>query len=432
MRFTTYEGSENSYTVDANNIYIKNELGAQIAASTSSRIHCKTRVLKVGRVVTCDIDGVKDASGTYLTYEHSNTGSIINTGDINDTETPFGSSFIGCASAYPAVNYGPTNSATNEYRSKSEVNQTILAERFIDDGHSVGGWKTATATGDDSPSGNGVEALQSRELTTNTLVSTAAGYPGYNADEVYDINTSILDASLKKGHTSAADACMVAISAALTKQGYGNEIVRNDTVLRSDIRTKIRNHLNQMFGYNAPSGASTGTHGLTDGGAIVVKLDADDINSGGDSNLVSQYLASTGRSSTGATAVAQHFNFDNCDFTFRINLTGGVIDADNANSPPSVGVINSVFGSTTDQTLVSDGTNPGGNLGEFTVSVLLSLKNLKTTDNGSALSSMKNTGSFAVSAVAAAGQVVPGISADNSPTNGNAIDIIDAADVSAI
>ena len=241
------------------------------------------------------------------------------------------------ATVYPAVNYGPSNSDLNhEYRNRAHITRSICSERFIDNG-------SGGMTGR-------VEPLLNRDLS-NTTESLAKAYQPVGKKTSGGVTTddeNILNASLRKGTTSCADACLIAISTALTKQAFGNEIVLNDTALRAKLRREIRRHLNVVFGYddgsnavNAPTtngniettnAKDTGHHGIENGGYLSVQLDDDQFDANTSGNIVTQYLLNSGRASQGATAVPQKFDFDNMDFTFLIKLTGQVKDADTGGS----------------------------------------------------------------------------------------------------
>ena len=351
-----------------------------------TKYHCNTKVLKVGKEVSCDGTGDSTTDGSYKTYESTHTSDLINNSKANtpleltsdpdynqssyiNLHAPSGSNFIGCRSAFPAVNYGPNRSdLENEYKDLSGDLRNLFSERFIAD--------------------NQIEKLRRRDIATYKLESE------YNPGVLYQPTT--LDASLKKGTTSIADACLLAISIALTKQAYGNEIVVNDPSLRAKIRAQVRAHINKMFGYTDRN--DTGLHGLSDGGILAYKIDTDSIsdnNAGGD--VISQYINNSGRTSQGATAEAQNLDMDNMDITFLITLTGNVKDKDKSPSdpkPPSSEVIKAVFGTSTDhqtKVIAENVVNPPQSVGDFSINVFVSLKNIKTVDFGNSLYASDNT-----------------------------------------
>jgi len=279
-----------------------------------------------------------------------------------------------------------------------------------------------TTVGHSTPDGQAVVVGDIFTATSAFAVGTAGTATVYNrqstaAEYGTDLTTddSFLNSSLKKGSTSLADACLLAISVALTKQAYGNEILLNDPILRGKLRAKIRDHINKMVGYNSESTtANTGLHGVADGGYLTVTIDTNDIegsvNSGG--SIINQYLTSSDRSSQGATAEAQNLELDNVDITFKIVLTGSVTDSDAASVAPTAAVVKAVFGENPlvtptvplYQTKVQYDSTP---IGQFEVNVLVSIKNIRTVALGASTTATKNIG-LAVSSV----------SPDNVPVGG--------------
>jgi len=468
LRFTTYEGAENSFNgLVKNSTTLVTQLSSDV---TATNIVCKTRVTAVGAVVNCDASGDKTNGGSYITYNSEKTSDYINNA-VSTTPASLlsstGSNFISSSTIYPAVDYGPDKSTLSlEYRNRVDICHSICSERFIDL--------------------DTIEYLQNRDLETAT-VSTAKEYQsvGKNAGAIVTTDANILDASLRKGCSSCADACLLAISSALTKQAYGNEIVLNDTALRAKLRREIRRHLNKVFGYDDGTGVvnaiaaandgtidttnskDTGHHGLVDGGYLCIQLDDDQFASNTSGNLLTQYILNSGRTSQGATAVAQKFDFDNLDFNFLIKLTGQIKDSDIdapgtgllLNNTTNQNIINATFGSggrrdganvasgatvtSKYQTLVSDedvvavnNSAPAETFGKFTVNCMVSIKNIDSKKGGSggvATAVIANTGGLS-NEISADLTTQFGIEDDGTPASGPSTEavVLTAAEITHI
>uniref|UniRef100_A0A6C0EIL4 Uncharacterized protein n=1 Tax=viral metagenome TaxID=1070528 RepID=A0A6C0EIL4_9ZZZZ len=426
VRCTTYEGAENTYSSTG----VKNAIGARVYGSPTAPLKCKTSLLNVGPVIKSDGNGTpNDVDGAYLTYnplftnDHVNMGGTRQAGDT--TPQPSGSNFIQTSAAYPAINLAELSNVDLKYKNRSSFTKSIFSERYIDNGD------------DSGPSG--AEALSTRVLAAD-VDPLASGYHKDStgaADVTTDIN--LIDASLRKGTTSLADAILLAVSVALSKEAYGNDIVRNDKAMRPTIRAAVRHHLNKIFGYTEQS-SGTGNAGLTDGGALAVTID--DALSKPANTFVNQYLTNSGKKKP-ASGETHKFELDNVDITFLVKVSGTVSDSSQAivppataRPPPSKEVVKAVFGDfgrTGSQTLVNSDPGATTAVGGFVVNCLVSIRNINsrlvnlTQPISPATTVSKNTAGLPINTIDNTSGInalkcpIAGISSDNDPDVGSGL-----------